>query len=171
MITMRDAQLEDAAALCAAEQAIVAIHDGLLVSDPDELYESAFRDRIAYVAEEHGKYLVVLRDSLPVAHACLWPMELRRISHVLRLDICVHLGHWRQGYGRALLQALIDWARTSSSAHKIELVVRATNLPAIALYRASGFVDEGRLRQRVRLRNGRYVDDLSMALILRHGSD
>jgi len=46
MVTMRDAQLEDAAALCAAEQAIVARYDGLLVSDPDELYESAFRDRI-----------------------------------------------------------------------------------------------------------------------------
>jgi putative acetyltransferase len=50
---------------------------------------------------------------------------------------------------------------------KIELLVRSTNAPAIRLYRSSGFVEEGRHRNRVRLRDGRFVDDIAMALLLR----
>ena len=61
--SLRDAQPEDALALCAAEQAIVRAHDGLLVSEPDELHEAAFLERIASVSGGRGKYLVVERES------------------------------------------------------------------------------------------------------------
>jgi hypothetical protein len=125
--SLRDARPEDAPALCAAEQAIVHAHDGLLVSESDELHESAFLERITSVSSGNGKYLVVERESELLAHACLWPMGLRKVSHVLRLDMCVHLGHWRQGHGCALLDSLPIW---------------------------------------VRLRNGQFIDDLSMALHL-----
>jgi hypothetical protein len=76
-ISLRDARPEDAPALCAAEQAIVRAHDGLLVSEPDELHESAFLDRIASVSSGNGKYLVVERAFELLAHACLWPMGMR----------------------------------------------------------------------------------------------
>lgn len=66
---------------------------------------------------------------------------------------------WQRG------EALLDWARANPAVHKIELLVRAENLPAVALYRAFGFVEEGRLRDRVRLSDGRYVDDVSMAMV------
>lgn len=170
VIELRDARLADAAALCAAEQTVVRAFDGLLVSEPDELHETSFRERIESVQGERGKYLVLQDGGELVAHACLWPMGLRKVSHVLRLEMCVHLNHWRQGHGRTLLAALLGWARGQSSAHKVELLVRSTNLPAIALYRAFGFVEEGRLHDRLRLCDGRYVDDLSMALILRENA-
>lgn len=80
--------------------------------------------------------------------------------------MCVHLGHWRQGHGRALLEALLQWARANPTARKIELLVRAENLPAIALYRAHGFTEEGRMQARVQLRDGRLIDDISMATLL-----
>ena len=164
--SLRDAQPEDARALCAAEQAIARTHDGLLVSDPDELHEGAYLERIASVSGGRGKYLVVERESALLAHACLWPMGLRKVSHVLRLEMCVHLGHWRQGHGRALLDSLLAWARANPNAHKIELLVRSTNVAAVSLYRRCGFAEEGRLRARVRLRDGQFVDDLSLALHL-----
>ncbi len=113
-----------------------------------------------------GKYLIAEVGGLPVAHASLWPMGLRSLSHVLRLDMCVHDGHWRQGHGEALLRALLEWAATAANARKIELLVRAENAAAVALYRKLGFVEEGRLRERVRLRSGRFVDDISMGLLL-----
>jgi len=85
---------------------------------------------------------------------------------VLRLDMCVHVGHWRQGHGERLLRALLAWAGAESGAHKIELLVRSENEPAVALYRKLGFAEEGRLKHRVRLRSGRYIDDITMALFL-----
>lgn len=166
VLLLRDANLQDAAVLCDAERVVVAAHDGLLVSQPDELLESNFRERIATLADGRGKYLIAELDGQAVAHASLWPMGLRNVSHVLRLDMCVHLGQWRRGYGEALLRALLAWAQASSCARKVELLVRSQNTAALALYRKVGFVEEGRLKERVRIQDGRYVDDISMALML-----
>ena len=166
MRQIRDAQPEDVPALCAAERDVVQQFDGMLVSEPDEVSESNFIDRLAAISGGRGKYLVVEEGSSLVAHASLWPMGLKKVSHVLRLDMCVHLGHWRQGHGERLLRALLTWAHEESRGRKIELLVRSENEPAIALYLKLGFVEEGRLRQRVRLRSGRFVDDITMALFL-----
>lgn len=154
--------------LCAAERAIAASFEGWFVSEPDELLEANVLDRLAFISDGRGKYLVAEVAGEPVAHASLWPMALRNLSHVLRLDMCVHAGRWRQGHGEALLRALLDWAGTIPHARKVELLVRAENTAAIALYRKLGFVEEGRLRERVRLRSGRLVDDISMGLLLAH---
>jgi putative acetyltransferase len=54
---------------------------------------------------------------------------------------------WRgRGVGSALVQAAIGWAR-GQGLHKLCLEVFAHNAVAIALYRKSGFVEEGRRRQ------------------------
>jgi putative acetyltransferase len=164
--TIRPARPEEAERLCRAEQLTVASEEGLLVSHADELDVHAFRERIQQAAQGHARYQVAEVHGDLVAHGSLWPMAPRALSHVLRLDLCVHPGYRQRGHGRALLADLLQWARTASSAHKIELLVRAGTPPAIALYRAMGFTEEGRLKHRVRLRDGRWVDDLSLALFL-----
>lgn len=83
MRTIRDASPVDAAALCEAEREIVRAHDGLLVSEPDELVEEAFRIKIEILSNGSGRYLVAEVGGHAVAHASLWPMGLRKISHVL----------------------------------------------------------------------------------------
>ncbi len=163
---IREARLDEAAALSEAERAIVRHQDGLFVSEPDELNEAVYRQRIAAQQRGTTKVLVAEVDGRIVGHAALVPMSLRKIAHVLRLDLCVHLGHWRRGHGEALLRALIDWAVAQPGAHKIELLVRAENAPAIALYEKLGFIIEGRLRHRLRLRDGRYIDDIAIAMLL-----
>jgi L-phenylalanine/L-methionine N-acetyltransferase len=51
---------------------------------------------------------------------------------------------WRgSGVGSAMVAAAIDWAR-NHGLHKLCLEVFAQNAAAIALYRKSGFVEEGR---------------------------
>lgn len=164
--SVRPARPDEAERLCRAEQTTVAAEEGLLVSHADELKHHAFRERIEQAAAGRGRYLVAEVHGDVVAHGSLWPMAPRALSHVLRLDLCVHPGYRQRGHGRALLNDLLAWARTASGAHKIELLVRATNTPAVALYRSAGFAEEGRLTHRVRLRDGRWVDDVSMALFL-----
>jgi RimJ/RimL family protein N-acetyltransferase len=73
---------------------------------------------------------------------------------------------WRgRGIGSALLQAAIDWAR-DHGLHKLSLEVFPHNAAAIALYRKSGFVEEGHRVKHYRRANGELWDALVMGLPL-----
>jgi ribosomal protein S18 acetylase RimI-like enzyme len=73
------------------------------------------------------------------------------------------------GLGRRLMTAAIDAARAKGM-ERIGLEVFASNSRAIALYESLGFVREG-LKRRVRKIDGRYDDDVVMALLLGEAAD
>lgn len=85
-----------------------------------------------------------------------------RTAHTGEFGLVVRRSHWGRGIGGRLLDALLAWARTSAVVSKIKLRVRADNHAAIALYRARGFVEEGRLRAEMVI-DGVAVDVLAMA--------
>ncbi len=58
------------------------------------------------------------------------------------------------GIGRACLRWLAQMAFRDLRAHRFWLDVKALNLPAQALYRSEGFVEEGRLRESVKTADG-----------------
>lgn len=83
-------------------------------------------------------------------------------SHVLNL--CVSPSQQGRGYGRLILQRLIEEAQR----HPVECIfleVRPTNLSAIALYQRLGFNEIGRRKDYYPAKNGR-EDALVMALAL-----
>jgi RimJ/RimL family protein N-acetyltransferase len=164
MPVLRDARVADATQLCAAERATAAAAGGRLIAEPQELLVGSFQKRIAFMADGRGKYLVAEAGGRMVGHASLMPLPRKNIAHVVTLDICVHPGQTRRGYGKAMLTALVDWARQRAEVRKIELWVRASNHPAIMLYQACGFVEEGRLREHVRVADGVFVDDVCFGL-------
>jgi ribosomal-protein-alanine N-acetyltransferase len=65
----------------------------------------------------------------------------------------------RQGVGRVLCEAVIEWCRAAGAA-TLELEVRATSVGAIALYSGLGFVVEGR-------RPGYYREPKDDAVLMR----
>jgi len=146
--------------ICAAEVE-TARTPGKLVSHPHELKVESFAAKIAEL-QARGRYVVAEEDGRPVGHAVLEPMSLERLAHVVRLTIVVHPGFERRGVGTALMKDLVDWASANPSVGKIELLVRASNEAAIALYRKFGFVEEGRLIKRLKLEDGSYLDDVAM---------
>ena len=73
-------------------------------------------------------------------------IELKRI--VLQAEL-----HGR-GHGRAAIRLLAAMAFRDLGAHRFWLDVKARNLRAQALYRSEGFVEEGRLRESVRIGDG-----------------
>ena len=85
-------------------------------------------------------------------------------AHVADLGLMVAKGARRQGVGRALLQASIDWAR-ASGVRKLELHVFPWNEPAIQLYERFGFLREG-YRKGHYSRAGEDVDAILMALYI-----
>lgn len=73
--------------------------------------------------------------------------------------------YWGQGYGREAVQLLVDYGFRHHNLNKVWLEVWGRNQRAIRAYRASGFLEEGRLRQHV-WSDGAF-DDLVIMGILR----
>jgi ribosomal-protein-alanine N-acetyltransferase len=56
------------------------------------------------------------------------------------------VGNKGQGLGLLVFQSFLEWLRQNSIAKRVELEVRAGNLPALAIYKRLGFTP-GRLRK------------------------
>lgn len=83
-------------------------------------------------------------------------------AHVADLGLMVAKSARRQGVGKALLEAAVEWAR-ASGVRKLELHVFPWNEPAILLYEQFGFEREG-FRKGHYSRAGEDVDAILMAL-------
>lgn len=165
-INIRQAKIEDAAELTEAEREIAA-QPGFLVSKPFELDEERFKGTISKILQNnHGQYFVAEVEEKIVGHAFLEPLSLTAISHIASLTIVVHSGWQEKGIGKLLLQRLIDWAKQSKNIEKIVLQVRSTNARAIALYKQMGFIEEGILKNNIKISKGQYIDDIIMGLDL-----
>ncbi len=129
--------------------------------------------------------LVAELDGEVVATAGLHPVgaALRR-RHAMTIGISVARHAQGKGVGRALMQALCDYADNWAGVLRIELTVFDDNARAIALYRKFGFELEGTHRG-FAIRDGVYATALTMARLhpkqpmvnaggsgsQRHGSD
>ena len=116
------------------------------------------------VNRSRGNPLLVALDGPVVVGWC----EVRRETlpgraHFGTLGIGLRAPYRGAGLGRRLLGAALE-AAWAAGFERIELWVRAPNLPAIALYRSFGFVEEGRRRDAVRLDAGS-EDEIMMALL------
>jgi ribosomal protein S18 acetylase RimI-like enzyme len=161
---IRDARIEDATVLAAAEREIAKI-PGRLASRPHELKDEAFRERIAALSKStNGKYVVIEANGEIVGHALLDPFKLEVTAHAVDLTIAIHEGHQGKGYGKALLSHLIEWARSNPKIEKIMLHVRSSNKNAITLYKRVGFLVEGVRVKFIKLGPNSYLDNIAMAL-------
>jgi L-phenylalanine/L-methionine N-acetyltransferase len=158
-IVIRSAEPEDAAKL-AALLGQPGVAEGLL-QVPDS--PNAARLEHLQKVEPHSCKLVAVAGDEIVGSAGLHAMQpnLRRM-HVRMLGLGVAPAWQGRGVGRKLLARLIDWADNWGHVLRIELHVHADNERAMALYRSMGFVEEGR-HKAFSLKNGKYVDSISMA--------
>jgi ribosomal protein S18 acetylase RimI-like enzyme len=161
MVKIRPGTVEDAALLWKAEVE-TARTAGRLVSRPHELLLEAFQVKLRELGPR-GCYVVAVEEEGISGHAFLEPMSLEALQHVYRLTIVVHPGRTGRGVGTALLTHLQGRAASLAGLRKVELLVRDSNPGAIRLYQRLGFVEEGRFRDRIRLPDGTFVDDIAMA--------
>lgn len=161
---VRAADPADADALTRLAEEVSAEPEAWLISSSGE-WRSAGDERrylkalrryphaAVFVAERPDGTLVVrlsiARDTHPAS------------SHVADLGLMVAKTARRQGVGKALLEAAVDWAR-ASGVRKVELHVFPWNEPAIRLYEQFGFEREG-FRKGHYFRAGRDVDAILMA--------
>ena len=158
-ILIRSAEPGDAAAISALLGVPGTVEGTLQL--PDVPVASRIEQLQRY--DPQGCKLVAVAGGQVVGTAGLAPIaaSLRR-SHVRLLFIALAPDWQGRGIGRLLMERLLQWADNWAGVLRIELVVHEDNPRAIALYRKLGFVEEGRHRAYA-LKNGRYVDSLSMA--------
>jgi putative acetyltransferase len=158
-VVIRSAEPEDAARI-AALLGQPGVAEGLLQT-PDA--PNASRLEYHQKVEPHACRLVAVAGEEVVGSAGLHVAgpALRRM-HVRSLGLCVAPEWQGRGVGRKLLARLLDWADNWAGVLRVELHVHADNERAMALYRSMGFVEEGR-HKAFSLKNGRYVDSISMA--------
>ncbi len=137
-------------AMARGDAASVAALDGPTRMDEAHVQEEAERPWTrAWVAREESGGLV--------GYVITW--HVTDELHVL--NVATHAARRRQGVGRALLAAAVDYARRARCRHVL-LEVRRSNAPAIGLYRAFGFFAMG-------IRARYYADDedaIEMVLLL-----
>ncbi len=90
---------------------------------------------------------------------------IRRQDHVFDLGLVVSQSHWGQGVGRAMMERMIEEAR-SRGGRKISLDFNSDNSKAQRMYERLGFVQEGRMRNQLCV-DGQYKDLVMMSLFLK----
>ncbi len=162
---------EDVAGLLELYRATAGI-DGGLARRPEEITEE-------YVAElvdkslTSGLMLVACTDDMiigAVSKFCAGPDSLR---HTLRDGTTLTHPTWfRKGVATALWTTFLRKIEDEcfddvayADVARVELFVRASNLGAIKVYTSVGFVEEGRLKNRIVSKTGALEDDLIMGWI------
>lgn len=141
---IRPAKAPDAAGLVALNARLAADAPQFLAYDLDPV-SGADMLQAKLGQEEGGDAILVAAAGDAILGAAL----LRRHLHpafvgVLQLGVSVDPDRRRLGIGRALIDAALQ-AAAMAGARRVQLAVLAGNDAALALFRAAGFREEGRL--------------------------
>ncbi len=161
--TIRPAQPGDAAALIRVIDTVAREGRWLLRNSFDPPVEVE-ADYLANLGVQEGLYLVALAGDDLIGWLILTRGSFEYNHHSAEIGMGLLSSYRGMGIGTALLQEAIAWARRAGL-EKLCLGVRASNLPAQALYRKLGFAEEGRRSRQLKTAAG-YDDELLMALFL-----
>lgn len=154
----------DAAALAEVERGIYREGRWFVGDDAPGSEQLRSRLRVAQAEPARSLWLLAEVDGEVAGWLELHRLRPQRLGHVASLTLAVAAGHRRLGLGRRMLRAGFAWA-DRVAVRKIRLDVRAGNTAALALYRAEGFVEEGRERGQIRTADG-YEENIVMARFL-----
>lgn len=159
------------------ERAIVRARHGVVKRESDLFDDPAAATEAHQRALEGGaRSGYVLAAEVPGIEGIAGEVRVRRhpysmVRHVGVLSLGVHPAAQGQGLGRLLMDRLLTLIRDhrdddGGRYRRVELCVRGDNPRAQSLYRSLGFVQEGVRKNYVLGDDGRFVDDLMMALML-----
>lgn len=123
------------------------------------------RDEIREILSIPNQTILIVedRDQL-VAWLAAYGGGYERNAHSVTIGIGVMQAYQHRGLGTQLFERMETWA-WERKIRRLELLVAATNKPAIGLYRKMGFQIEGTKRDSYRM-NGEFINEYLMAKLL-----
>jgi RimJ/RimL family protein N-acetyltransferase len=126
---------------------------------PDLQQES---DRIARKNENGGIVLVAEREAMIVGTIEGGVPKADELCHACEFGMVVLPQFRMQGIGRQLLRHLLSWVEENDLGI-LKLDTFSINKPALRLYSSLGFIEDGRIWNGVKLRNGAFCDLVHMS--------
>lgn len=114
---------------------------------------------------QNGLQWVVAGQEKMIAEIHCYKLEPQVFAHIFsELTIAVDSQFQGQGWGKKLFQTLLnDVQHNHPDIMRVELIARESNTKAIKLYESLGFVQEGRLQNRIRSGTHQFEADIPMA--------
>lgn len=164
-LTVRAATPSDARAVREVIDGVAAEPDVPILATPGAFSVRDVKARILHTVREPGRlFLVAEVDGRVGGNLDVSPVPFAPSAHVCQLGMSVAAWCRGVGVGGALMGTAIAWADGQGYA-KLALSTFPHNERAIAFYQRHGFVREG-VRRAQYLRDGRFIDELQMALFL-----
>lgn len=163
-VTIRDAELSDAAAMLACTRANIVESNVLLMElsefnftiEQEEEWISNLRaadNTFIMVAEQNGE-IIGLLDFRATA--------FRRERHRGSFGIALRSEFRGLGIGSHMIQIMLNWAERHPELEKIELSALSINERAIELYKRLGFIELAHSPKHYKLADGSYADNVIM---------
>lgn len=125
--------------------------------------EEAFLNQVN--STPYSRMYLVKESGEIVGNGYIHSSPRSRIKHKSEIAISVKKSHWGKGVSSLLMNALIDYAKSTHFTETIFLEVASENQRAIKLYEKFGFVSYGITKNAIKLDN-RYLDWIQMRLDL-----
>ena len=168
-LVIRTAQTNDAADILEHAQKIIA-QDSYNITTPGELKMTMEQEQSWIQKRLENPTNIILLGEVGGCMAAMAHFEngsRKRTSHRGTVRINVHRDYRRKGVATALMQVLIEWAQNNPVIEKLSLSVFENNEPAIALYKKTGFIEEGRYKKEIKLAQGKYIDVIRMCIFVK----
>jgi L-amino acid N-acyltransferase YncA len=155
VISLRDASADDAESI-AAIYAHHVLH-GTASFEEEPPTAEAWREKIAMLASRRWPFILAEDEGDVVGYAYATQFRDRpAYSFTCENSIYVHPERLGQGIGRVLLERLIEAAREAGF-RQIIGVIGGGEPASVALHRACGFVERGRMKS-IGFKFGRWLD-------------
>ncbi len=164
MVIIRRATAQDKGAIIELHRKVAQISQGIARTETE--ITDQYMDSLFQTIERQGIMLVAIDSTNQLVaeiHASKYGIHI--FDHVLTgLTIAVQPDYQGKGIGKMLFQAFLDEVqRTFPEVGRVELESRASNLKSIGLYHSLGFVQEGRMKNKTRNKDGSFENSLLMA--------
>jgi len=168
-ILVRRATEEDAEALIALGKLTLESYREFVLTTPEEFNPSLEQEK-EFIRSHNvpGGFLAVAeagKKLIGLVH--LKPAAKKKIAHTGEFAIAVAPGYIEQKIGSALMDCLVDWAKSEPGIEKVILNVMQENKRAIHIYKKMGFVVEGVNVKALKQADGTYTNNVQMALFVK----
>lgn len=169
-VIFRSPEIEDASKLIEQIVSVAGSTDYLLSTPEDfDVYKTDIKreeDLIEWSKTDKGHWIIVCVDDQIVGNCSMRFYKHVKDKHRGSIGIALNKEYRGMGIGSLLFDEMIRLAKESEGIEQIELDVVEGNEAAYRLYKSKGFVETGRIPHQLKLKDGTYLDGITMTLFL-----